>query len=190
MRCDRAVLSGTSLSFAASMSARAKSNKPNPPATRAEVILVDVDRAKHGVVTVSTIGSNFGRCSGLHRHRGSSPPWPATTTPVRRTPAVELTPRPARSRSPWTAREARRAASRSISATYAFTTLAGSAGIVGSADGTVSAARFSGPNDVAVDGSGNVFVAEWSNNTIRRSRRRVVTTLAGARAASAVRTAR
>ncbi len=46
------------------------------------------------------------------------------------------------------------------------TTLAGSAGAVGSADGTGSAARFSSPFGVAVDGAGNVYVGE--GNDIRK----------------------
>jgi len=48
------------------------------------------------------------------------------------------------------------------------TTLAGSAGQRGSADGTGSAARFETPWGVAVDNTGNVYVADAGNNTIRR----------------------
>lgn len=59
-------------------------------------------------------------------------------------------------------------------------TLAGKAGALGSADGTGSAARFSGPIGVAVDGDGNVFVADSNNATIRKiAPGGVVTTLAG-----------
>ena len=60
------------------------------------------------------------------------------------------------------------------------TTLAGSAGVVGSADGTGSAARFNQPGGVAVDSSGNVYVADFYNHTIRKvTPSGVVTTLAG-----------
>jgi streptogramin lyase len=60
------------------------------------------------------------------------------------------------------------------------TTLAGTAGLVGTADGTGSAARFNGPIGVAVDGSGNVYVADCDSRTIRKvAAGGLVTTLAG-----------
>src|SRR5439155_902940 len=48
------------------------------------------------------------------------------------------------------------------------TTLAGMAGIVGSADGTGTAARFYAPTGVAVDSAGKVYVVDTYNNTIRK----------------------
>jgi sugar lactone lactonase YvrE len=63
---------------------------------------------------------------------------------------------------------------------YAFATLAGLAGSVGSSDGSTNAARFSGPEGVAVDTTGNVYVADLKNGTIRKiSAGGVVTTVAG-----------
>lgn len=60
------------------------------------------------------------------------------------------------------------------------TTLAGLAGVAGSADGPGAAARFNEPSAVAIDGSGNVFVADSMNHTIRRiTPRGVVSTIAG-----------
>lgn len=47
-------------------------------------------------------------------------------------------------------------------------TLAGSAGEPGSADGVGGSARFFLPHDVAVDHTGNVFVSDRGNHTIRR----------------------
>ena len=59
------------------------------------------------------------------------------------------------------------------------TTLAGN-GSLGSADGTGADARFTSPHGVAVDGDGNVYVADRSNQTIRKiTPAGVVTTLAG-----------
>ncbi len=65
------------------------------------------------------------------------------------------------------------------------TTLAGSPGSSGSADGTGSAARFDGPGGIATDGS-NLYVTDIGNNTIRRVTIATgqVTTLAGSPAAS------
>jgi hypothetical protein len=62
----------------------------------------------------------------------------------------------------------------------AVTTLAGSAGLVGSADGAGAAARFSSPASVTVDGGGNAYVADHDNATIRKiTPAGAVTTLAG-----------
>lgn len=60
------------------------------------------------------------------------------------------------------------------------TTLAGTAGQEGSADGFGAAARFRGPTHIAVDGAGTLFVADSGNSTIRRiSASGQVSTLAG-----------
>jgi sugar lactone lactonase YvrE len=67
-----------------------------------------------------------------------------------------------------------------VVATGAVTTLAGLAGNYGSADGAGSAARFIYPQGVATDASGNVYVADTNNHTIRRiTPSGDVTTLAG-----------
>jgi sugar lactone lactonase YvrE len=71
-------------------------------------------------------------------------------------------------------------AQRDYATPYVFTTLAGSPGVIGSADGTGGAARFSEPNGLATDTSGNLFVADTANDTIRKvTSTGVVTTLAG-----------
>lgn len=69
---------------------------------------------------------------------------------------------------------------RRITAAGTVSTLAGSAGQPGTANGTGADARFNVPFGVAVDGAGNVYVADSENHTIRRvTSTGVVTTLAG-----------
>jgi sugar lactone lactonase YvrE len=68
---------------------------------------------------------------------------------------------------------------RKITSTGTVTTFAGS-GVQGSADGTGTAVSFDMPLGVAVDSSGNVYVADYGNKKIRKiTSTRVVTTLAG-----------
>ena len=67
----------------------------------------------------------------------------------------------------------------SDSAAYTFSTLAGFAG-AGSSDGVGPEAQFFAPSDVAVDGSGNCYVADTGNHIIRKiSPAGVTTTIAG-----------
>jgi sugar lactone lactonase YvrE len=69
---------------------------------------------------------------------------------------------------------------RKISAAGIVTTLAGTAGESGYADGMGAAARFQLPKRLAVDGIGNVYVVDTCSNTIRKiSPTGAVTTLAG-----------
>jgi sugar lactone lactonase YvrE len=69
---------------------------------------------------------------------------------------------------------------RKITAAGTVSTLAGSAGISGANDGTGIYALFNQPVGVTVDGTGNVFVADTVNCTVRRvASSGAVTTLAG-----------
>ena len=66
---------------------------------------------------------------------------------------------------------------------WSSVTIAGLAGSYGTADGTGSTARFNGPYGIAVDGSGNVLVADTGNHTLRKLSQSganwVVTTILG-----------
>jgi len=69
---------------------------------------------------------------------------------------------------------------RKISPAGVVTTLAGAAGVGGTADGTGSEARFDRVEGIAVDAQGNVYVTDEGAHTIRKiSPAGVVTTLAG-----------
>jgi sugar lactone lactonase YvrE len=68
---------------------------------------------------------------------------------------------------------------RRITAAGVVTTLAGTAGTIGSADGTGPAAQFTALNGIAADSNGNLYVTV-ANNTVRKiTSTGVVTTLAG-----------
>jgi streptogramin lyase len=74
---------------------------------------------------------------------------------------------------------------RKITPAGVVSTLAGT-GMAGSANGTGTAASFNSPFGVAVDGSGNVYVADAGNNMIRKiSQAGVVITVAGSGARGA-----
>lgn len=69
---------------------------------------------------------------------------------------------------------------RKITPAAVVTTLAGAPNQPGSADGSGSNARFSGPRAITVDSAGNLYVSDSLNNTIREiTPAGVVTTLAG-----------
>jgi sugar lactone lactonase YvrE len=57
---------------------------------------------------------------------------------------------------------------RKVTAAGVVTTFAGTAGASGNTDGTGLAARFFGPQGLAIDGAGNLFVADTNNDTIRK----------------------
>jgi ribosomal protein S11 len=66
---------------------------------------------------------------------------------------------------------------------WMVTTVAGSPGVSGSLDGTNGAAQFNEPGGIALDGTGNLYVSDTENYTIRKITPQgsnwVVTTIAG-----------
>src|SRR5581483_5355735 len=57
---------------------------------------------------------------------------------------------------------------RKITPSGVVTTFAGLAGSAGTSDGSGTFARFNGPTAIAVDATGNIYVADTGNHTIRR----------------------
>ncbi len=69
---------------------------------------------------------------------------------------------------------------RKITPAGQVTTLAGTAGVMGSADGSGAAASFDAPDGIACDAAGNLYVADSGNDTIRKiTLAGAVSTLAG-----------
>src|SRR5207248_1141625 len=70
-----------------------------------------------------------------------------------------------------------------VGTNWVVTTLAGSPGVSGSANGSNSTARFNSPAGITIDNGGHLFVADSLNSTIRKLRSSgtnwIVSTLAG-----------
>src|SRR4051812_43883206 len=51
---------------------------------------------------------------------------------------------------------------------YTITTLAGQPSVTGTNDGFGNSAQFNSPNGIAMDGSGNLYVTDFRNNSLRQ----------------------
>jgi len=69
---------------------------------------------------------------------------------------------------------------RKVTPSGQVSTFVGTAGKAGGVDGKGAAAQLAGPNDIAADSHGNLYIADFYNNTVRKiTPDGVVTTLAG-----------
>lgn len=69
---------------------------------------------------------------------------------------------------------------RQVTSAGVVTTIAGGAGVSGAVDASGTSARFNSPRGIAVDSSGNLYVADTGNHVVRKiSNTGTVTTLAG-----------
>src|SRR5205814_4198954 len=57
---------------------------------------------------------------------------------------------------------------RSVSSSGLVTTMAGTAGVSGTADGSGNVARFNSPQGIARDAASTIYVADTGNHTIRK----------------------
>src|ERR1035437_1703518 len=64
-----------------------------------------------------------------------------------------------------------------VGTNWVVSTLAGAAGITGTNDGTGASALFSYPDGITVDGTGNLYVGDTANNTIRKGQITAVLTV-------------
>jgi serine/threonine protein kinase len=104
-------------------------------------------------------------------------PLPPASNPA---PVVVTTPPVTPSNPPVATHPAPPATNPATASRWTVSILAGQAGVAGSQDGAGTNARFRAPGGLAVDGAGNLYVADTGNNTIRKiSPPGGVTTLAG-----------
>ncbi len=75
---------------------------------------------------------------------------------------------------------------RTVTSAGVASTLAGTAGVSGSTDGSAGSARFNAPQGIARDGSGNLYVADTANHTIRKIVGTTVSLFAGTAGTSGV----
>jgi sugar lactone lactonase YvrE len=69
---------------------------------------------------------------------------------------------------------------RKVTPTSVVSTIAGTVNLAGSKDGTVATAQFNRPSAIALDGVGNLYIADSGNNTIRKiAPNGLVSTVAG-----------
>ena len=151
----------------------ARFNSPNGIAIDTAGNLYVADRTNHSIRKITPTGlvSTYAGLSGTSGSADGS----AATSRFNRPAGILVD----RNGHVWVT-EAGNHTVRRITPAGEVTTVAGLAESPGSADGTGSAARFSAPNGIVEESSGDFLIADSSNNTIRRlTRDGVVTTFAG-----------
>jgi len=107
----------------------------------------------------------------MARHLRSASNFSRETSVASEMEMEPVPPRASKTRSAWrstapvTSTSLTATTIRKVTAAGVVTTLAGTAGMGGSADGAGAAARFDYSHGVAIDGAGNVYVADSVNDT-------------------------
>ena len=133
----------------------------------------------HGGDTVTITGRQFAATNNIVTLNGVG----ATVLSQSETQVKAIVPRNCGSGAVGVDIDAELTSNRNVSFTYTYkftvTTFAGVPGGIGETDGLASVARFNSPKGIVSDKLGNVYIADRSNNCIRKIKSGTVSTFAG-----------